>query len=91
VIRDLATTGLDVTLNDAGWDAVSADSFMRWLPPGSGREIQWDEGADRLWDLVKIIDLRLNLADKRHLPDSGQTTERITRYEKALTRLGAMP
>ncbi len=40
---------------------------------------------------VKIIDLRLNLANNRRLPDSGQTTERITRYEKARTRLGAMP
>jgi (p)ppGpp synthase/HD superfamily hydrolase len=39
---------------------------------------------------VKIIDLRLNLANNRRLPDSGQTTERIARYEKALARLGAI-
>jgi hypothetical protein len=57
VIRDLATTGLDVTLNDAGWDAVSSDSFMLWLPPGGGRGIQWDEGSDRPWDLVSAMDI----------------------------------
>jgi (p)ppGpp synthase/HD superfamily hydrolase len=39
---------------------------------------------------VKIIDLRLNLANNRRLPDSDQATERIARYEKALTRLGTM-
>jgi (p)ppGpp synthase/HD superfamily hydrolase len=39
---------------------------------------------------VKIIDLRLNLGNNRRLPDSDQATERITRYEKALTRLGTM-
>jgi (p)ppGpp synthase/HD superfamily hydrolase len=40
---------------------------------------------------VKIIDLRLNLENNRRLPDSGPTTKRITRYENALTRLGATP
>lgn len=39
---------------------------------------------------VKIIDLRHNLANSRRLPESSQTTERISRYEEALTRLGAM-
>lgn len=38
---------------------------------------------------VKIIDLLLKLANNR-LPDSSQTTERIARYEKAMTRLGAI-
>ena len=57
VIRDLATTGIDVTLNDAGWDSASADSFMLWLPPGGGRGIQWDEGSDLPWDLVSAMDI----------------------------------
>jgi len=39
---------------------------------------------------VKIIDLRHNLANNRRLSDSSQSTERIARYEKALTRLGAI-
>jgi len=39
---------------------------------------------------VKIIDLRHNLANNRRLSDSSQTTERIARYENALTRLGAI-
>jgi len=39
---------------------------------------------------VKIIDLRHNLANNRRLPESSQSTERITRYEEALARLGAM-
>jgi hypothetical protein len=51
VIRDLSTTGLDVTLDDAGWDG-SPDSF-RCL----GRGIQWDEGSDRPWDLVSAMDV----------------------------------
>jgi len=40
---------------------------------------------------VKIVDLRHNLVNNRRLADSVQTAERITRYEMALTRLGAMP
>jgi (p)ppGpp synthase/HD superfamily hydrolase len=39
---------------------------------------------------VKIVDLRHNLANNRRLPESRQATERISRYEEALTRLGAM-
>ena len=39
---------------------------------------------------VKIIDLRLNLANNRRLPDSSQTTERIARYQKVITRLAAI-
>ncbi|HUC36463.1 MAG TPA: hypothetical protein VMR97_05005 [Acidimicrobiales bacterium] len=39
---------------------------------------------------VKIVDLRHNLANNRRLPESTQTTERMSRYEDALTRLGAM-
>lgn len=39
---------------------------------------------------VKIIDLRHNLANNRRLSESSQTTERISRCEEALTRLGAM-
>jgi (p)ppGpp synthase/HD superfamily hydrolase len=38
---------------------------------------------------VKLIDLRHNLANNRRLPESGETAERITRYETALVRLGA--
>ena len=39
---------------------------------------------------VKVIDLRHNLANNRRLPESSETAERISRYEEALTRLGAM-
>lgn len=52
VIRDLATSGLDIVLDGAGWDFHSADSFMCL-----GRGIQWDEGSDRPWDLVSAMDI----------------------------------
>jgi (p)ppGpp synthase/HD superfamily hydrolase len=39
---------------------------------------------------VKIIDLRHNLANNHRLPESRQTTGRISRCEEAHTRLGAM-
>lgn len=38
---------------------------------------------------VKIVDLRQNLSNNRRLARSVEHDERIDRYEKALTRLGA--
>jgi hypothetical protein len=52
VIKDLATTGLDIVLDDPGWDGWSADSF-RCL----GRGIQWVEGSNLPWDLVNAMDI----------------------------------
>jgi (p)ppGpp synthase/HD superfamily hydrolase len=46
--------------------------------------------ANDIAQRVKIIDLRHNLANTRRLPESSQSTERITRYEEALARLRAM-
>jgi (p)ppGpp synthase/HD superfamily hydrolase len=40
---------------------------------------------------VKIIDLRLNLANNRRLLDSDETAQRMSRSESALVRLGAIP
>ena len=39
---------------------------------------------------VKIIDLQHNLANTRRLPESKQTAQRVSRYEEALVRLGAI-
>jgi (p)ppGpp synthase/HD superfamily hydrolase len=82
-IRDLAEQGFPAVV-------VTAIECLTHQPNEAYADYIERLSANDVARRVKIVDLRHNLANTRRLPESTQTTERISRYEVALTRLGAM-
>jgi (p)ppGpp synthase/HD superfamily hydrolase len=82
-IRDLADRGFP----DA---VVTAIEYLTRRPNEVYADYIERLSANDVARRVKIIDLRHNLANNRRLPESSRTTERVSQYEEALTRLGGM-
>ena len=82
-VRDLADRGFP----DA---VVTAIEYLTHRPNEVYADYIERLSANDVARRVKIIDLRHNLANNRRLPESKQTAERVSRYEDALVRLGAL-
>lgn len=82
-IRDLADRGFP----DA---VVAAVEHLTQRPNEVDADYIERLSANDVAKRVKIVDLRHNLANNRRLPESRQTIERVSRYQEALARLGAM-
>jgi (p)ppGpp synthase/HD superfamily hydrolase len=69
-------------------DVVAAVDALTHRAEESYEEYIERLAANQIARRVKVADLRENLANNLHLPESSANAERIARYQRALARLG---